>query len=280
MTVEYTRFMIEGLNLPDQGFNWKNKIIFTNAKRQTHNVGLAFVQAPPSSKAGETFETPLRICMLFLACYQLINQFNPRILLPTVSSSYGFKGDKPDYELLFRQPLTIAIAKSDFPYLREEDVIKTLEATTPLFEKVMKVVENKNAFQLEIAMIMYYRSLHTMESIEDFLVLVVALEALFSDGNAELRYKIALRAALMSRKYLSNTRNTFDELKKIYNVRSELVHGNIMPKLFSAELAHHKMKLLPITKYSLLSYIDEAAAGKTKDIILKELDDFALGDNQ
>lgn len=269
--------MVEGLNISDEGFNWKDQIILTNAKRQTHNVGLAFVRTSESAKAAEIFETPLRICTLFLTCYQLINQFNPRILFPSVSSSYGFNSDKPDYGLLFSQPLTINIPKSDHYSLKEEDMIKTLNKTAPLFEKVIGAVEKQNAIPMEIAMLMYYRSLHTMESIEDFLVLVTALEALFSDGSAELRYKIALRTAIMVRNYLSNTRHTFEELKDIYNERSKLIHGSTMPKLFPSDLIKYKMKLLPIVRCSLLNYVDAVADGKTKDDIIKELDDRALG---
>jgi hypothetical protein len=55
---------------------------------------------------------------------------------------------------------------------------------------------------------------------------MIGLETLYMpDGNAELSFRLSIRVAFL----LSpppNRKDTFDFLKKMYNVRSKIVHGS------------------------------------------------------
>lgn len=61
--------------------------------------------------------------------------------------------------------------------------------------------------------------------------LMIASEAFFlTDGNSELQYKFAQRAAMYLGKNSEQKKSIFEFMKKIYEVRSKIVHGNT-PKL-------------------------------------------------
>ncbi|MGI0015862.1 MAG: hypothetical protein ACREBU_20785, partial [Nitrososphaera sp.] len=105
-----------------------------------------------------------------------------------------------------------------------------IDSSMPLFEKIMAAVDRGDSSALEIALIMYYRASTTMESIEDFISLVTALEALFSAGSGKIAHKIALRAATITKDDIKDTKQVFEDVKKIYHMRSRLVHGDIIPR--------------------------------------------------
>lgn len=61
--------------------------------------------------------------------------------------------------------------------------------------------------------------------------LMIASEAFFlTDGNSELQYKFAQRAAMYLGKNADQKKIIFEFMKKIYEVRSKIVHGDV-PKL-------------------------------------------------
>ena len=57
-----------------------------------------------------------------------------------------------------------------------------------------------------------------------FLALMVSLEALLNPGEQELRYRISRNAAVLLGKKDKNSKNIFDEMKKLYGKRSKIVH--------------------------------------------------------
>jgi hypothetical protein len=52
---------------------------------------------------------------------------------------------------------------------------------------------------------------------------MIAFESLYIGDNKELRYKLALRTAFLLGE---NKENVFDDMKKAYDLRSQIVHGN------------------------------------------------------
>lgn len=65
------------------------------------------------------------------------------------------------------------------------------------------------------------------ENLEDKLIdYMIGLEALYlPDGNAELSFRLSVRAAFLLSSKIKR-KNTYNFLKKMYNVRSSIVHGN------------------------------------------------------
>jgi len=77
----------------------------------------------------------------------------------------------------------------------------------------------------------YYESHQTRTTLEDKLIdLVISLEALFSPGlEGELRFRIALRGAMLLGDDPESKRRIFNLFKRAYDARSSLVHGNESP---------------------------------------------------
>ena len=57
-----------------------------------------------------------------------------------------------------------------------------------------------------------------------FLALMVGLEALLNPGEQELTYRISRNAAVLLGKKDNNSKDIFDEIKKLYSKRSKIVH--------------------------------------------------------
>ena len=266
-------FAVDGLNIDDNGFRWKERLMLTNSKRKYPNIALAAIINEEGVDYSESVESAHHFLNLFLACYQLTNTSNP-IPMPGFVIKH-WTGDE-SFEAFVRGESYPYEYVSSTPKLHETDVMRNLQQTLPMFEKVISVVESGKVPGLETALGMYYRSVITMESIEDFIGMVTVLEALFSDGE-ELKYKLALRTALMIKDKMSYSRVIFDEVSKIYKKRSELVHGDIIPIRFRKELIPLKMAATTYAKFSLLGYVELAAKGMTKKKIIEMLDNRALG---
>jgi len=77
----------------------------------------------------------------------------------------------------------------------------------------------------------YFESHHARTSIEDKLIdLVISLEALFSPAReGEFRFRISLRGALLLGNDADSRRRVFQLMKRAYDARSSLVHGDESP---------------------------------------------------
>lgn len=267
-------FSLEAINIDDAGFYWKDRLIITNGKRKCPGVALAAVNVDEREAESETIADAHHFLNLFLSCYHLINAQSPSIL--PGHESFQLKPGASFTDLVNSQPIPLEYA-SRAPSYPEAQARREIESAVPTFDKIMAVVDSNKVPALETALVMYRRAVSTMESLEDFISIVTALEALFSDGNSELTYKLSLRTAIMLKEKMGNSRLIFDEVKKIYDKRSKLVHVSIIPKSFRKELIPLKMKAETYAHYCLIEYIELAAKGMTKDDITKMLDDKALG---
>jgi len=69
-----------------------------------------------------------------------------------------------------------------------------------------------------------------------FLALMIALETLFNDGNQELRYRLARGSAVFLGKSSRESHHIFNDIRKLYDKRSTLVHTGDSKKLSSSDL--------------------------------------------
>lgn len=276
MEKEVFAFLVDGLNVDENGFNWKNRLILTNNAKKTPRIALAVVLVDKKEDLNETQEVAYHILTLFLTCYQLLHEINPYVLNGFVYTSKNF----PSEESVFPYASGLAYSTHYEPQVQpelESEVMAKIQTTLPTFETVMTVVDSRKMPSLETALVMYNRSFKTMESIEDLIGMVTVLEALFSDSNSEITYKVALRTAIMIKDKMTNTRDTFDMVKEIYDKRSKLVHGSMVPIRFRKELIPLRMRAETYASLSLLNYIELVGKGMSKNEIIKMLDDRALG---
>lgn len=274
----YYGLVVDGLNIAKSGFNWKNRFIFTDSKKPDSNIANIFVNVEDDirdiERQAEIWGKALELASIFLSCYQLATDRHIPILYER-----GMTAAKIDGKISVEKfPSFSKSEKSHIP--KKISIVETmngLDKTIPLFEKVIKIIERKkNCPQLCVALILYYESLKTLPSWQNFLNLITALEALFSDGTAEIRYKIALRTALFAETEFSKRKDLFENLKKLYAERSKLVHGGEVSLNPMSKYVLYKVALHKIVRAVLQKYIEDAARGKTKKQIIKDIDSMAL----
>ncbi len=155
---------------------------------------------------------------------------------------------------------------------------KFLENTPPLFDKVMKnmVFKQRNAKNpLSISLPLFQRI--TNSGIETIIDYVTVLESLVCENESELRYKFALRTSLLIDKDPEKRKETFEFLKQIYSIRSNLIHGSeINIEGFLDDNFGTIMILEGIVTRALLEYIELVYSGLSKKEIIAKLDSMAL----
>ncbi len=279
---------IDGLNVSDTGFNWKGIVILTNGRRPNENIAEAWIRVSewirpygkngPLPKLAKLTAEGMRTASLFLSCYCLSPP--KKVMAPRVIGSGAFLLKEPEQiHEAAAQYAGISSHQSTMQKCPIDETMKNLKLTIPLFEKVMSLIEKKPNYYLLVALLMYYRALQSNEAVEDFIDLVTALEALYSDGSQELRYKVALRASIFTVDETNKRRPLFDKLKHIYDARSALVHGSVLPlePYGVGEYSKYKQLLIPTVEISLRKYIELAYKGSDKETILQTIDNHALG---
>jgi hypothetical protein len=122
----------------------------------------------------------------------------------------------------------------------------------------------------------YYEKSHTEESRPEMLVdLAIALEALFSPTDkGELRFRVAQMAAQLAGDSLSARENIFAEVKRFYDRRSKLVHGDYDTKKYydGTFITHDEIQAWSsIVRRATLAFLILAFRGKKTRAELHEL---------
>lgn len=119
------------------------------------------------------------------------------------------------------------------------------------------------------------------DSIQDRAIdLTVALEALFSEDQEAIAYKIALRASCLIETEPQKRKAMFNFLKKAYGKRSRIVHGRDEKSWFESKTYNQKLRniiiLEKVVRKSLLALLRRAKQGT----VLKpeDLDDYLFLD--
>lgn len=114
------------------------------------------------------------------------------------------------------------------------------------------------------------------ERLEDKLInMITSLEALFfgKDDWGELRYKISVRAAALIGNVFDDktTEEVFDDIKKLYGKRCDVVHGRV------TKVTHDDIyKLMTYTKRSIKTFVQMSHI-MSKEKILQLLDHCLVG---
>lgn len=291
-------FITYGINLDDRIINWKNKIFFGKVKMLPDNICHSYSivfgrdhldevrrSIEDWAKIQSKFDAKaIHPILLFFACYHLIN---PNRKMPKISKSslfrittnyleknaaeiYGHCGDvRPDL-------------KTELPKMTHDESFESMTNTLPLFDKAMSQYDdNTNKMKpLIIALLLYQRAIEENDHLISFLDLVMTIEALFSDGEGEIRFKLSQRTANFSESLADKKKEVFDTMRKIYKARNALVHGSDIDLDKYGDYYNHKINLLPIVQNCLLKYIDKNFDGMSKTDIINELNNAALGINQ
>ena len=171
----------------------------------------------------------------------------------------------------------------------EEHAPKFIDFIRKLYNKYISVV-NENKF-IEIALNYFYdaQKKFNHNSNDGFISTMISLEALFNESPTNIKYKLSHRAAFLLGLCDEDPIEIFKKLKKIYDTRSNLVHGGKTPQddlyiylastytrrlliIFLILLNNEKRK--GISKRKLLEEIDHAMLDlKMRNSLAKEIND-------
>ena len=287
MKVQLRHFLVDGLNIDSSGFNWKNRLLFNDSKKPNENIANVYVkiqrpliETPPKDgfQYDKEISESLHLITIFLSCYGLAN--NKSLPILEKNSSSAAEIEEKEIDLKNIRSWSVPLHPSKFPPLPIKETMQALNNTIPLFDNVIDIIENGSGHKLDVALIMYYRSVVTFDFMEGFVDLITAFEALYSDSSADLTYKIALRTSVFTETDPIKRRELFDYFRKdVYPTRSSLVHGKDVSFSFVSPYHLHQFSLRKTMETSLLNYIKLASQGKSKTDVLKHIDNIALGMN-
>ncbi len=279
-------FYIKGLHLEDERFVWNNKLLLISSGETSSNIAEAhiFFDKPvpefgkgidSRSNESKDFVECVHFLSIFLACFRLVNDHPELELDSSQSMEYPVKTIE---DFISGESNVSFEDVSDLPEYLVDQCKKFLESTIPLFDKVMKnmVFKQRNAKNpLSISLPLFYRITDT--GIETVIEYSTIIESLVCENESELRYKFALRTALLINTEPEKRKDTFEFLKQIYSIRSNLVHGseiNIEGLLDDDYVII--LRLESIIKRALLEYIELVHLGMSKKDIIVKLDAMAL----
>jgi hypothetical protein len=83
----------------------------------------------------------------------------------------------------------------------------------------------KQLRRINIARYYFLKNFQTIDLVERYIFLSVALEALYGEGQNELRYRYSNRAALLLGDDVERRKAVFNDVQKAYKKRSKILHG-------------------------------------------------------
>jgi len=143
-----------------------------------------------------------------------------------------------------------------------------------LHDKYIDII-NDNEF-ISIALDYFYESEKKfVYTDEGFISAMISLESLFNEGPSDIKYKLSHRAAFLLGLCSIDSIETFENLKKFYNLRSNIVHGD--EKTSNAPdrylVSHYTRKAITIFLILLSNHKrQEIGKKKRKKGLLNEID--------
>ena len=92
---------------------------------------------------------------------------------------------------------------------------------------IFKFLINKNETRFVVACRRLFLGVGRQELIDRLIDYMIGLEALYSpDGHMELTFRLSIRAACLLKSKPDDKKDTYRFIKKMYDIRSSIVHGN------------------------------------------------------
>ncbi len=94
-----------------------------------------------------------------------------------------------------------------------------------LHDKYILLIEENDFLKISLKYF-YEAEKKNVNSDEGFIDSITCLEALFNESSNDIKYKLSHRAGFLLGLFKYNSIEVYEKLKKFYNDRSNLVHGN------------------------------------------------------
>jgi hypothetical protein len=86
---------------------------------------------------------------------------------------------------------------------------------------------NKQLLRINSARNFYFVNLQTMNLVERYIFLSIALEALYGEGQQELKYRYSNRSALLLGDDIKRRKDVYYDVQNAYKKRSDILHGRV-----------------------------------------------------
>lgn len=147
-----------------------------------------------------------------------------------------------------------------------------LQKFISLFQQIRQLRASGIINNIEIALDRFHSGYHG--PIEDRLIdQMIAFESLYLGNEQELTYKLAMRTAFLLRKRKDHRKIVFTNIKKAYNFRSRIVHGDNPPT------RHTLRMIVPKTEDYLRQSIKKFLLLLSRGNSLKEIRENLLDEN-
>jgi len=229
-------------------------------------------ESEENSQHAKDAEDALNMISTFLACYNLVNDFQtPKIVFDS-PSGFTINREKEIMQWV-KTGGPSHLLESHKPKLSVAKTISTLNETIPFFDKVgtIKSRSKRELNALQTALINFQRSIQNEDVQQDLLRLVTSIEAILGSKTYQRRV-FASRASKFIESNRIKQKQIFDELYKIYKVRSKTTHGEITSSYPYNEYYRFKLYLEPITRKILVKFIELGDKGKKLKETLDEID--------
>ena len=117
--------------------------------------------------------------------------------------------------------------------------------------------------RLAAALNSFWAGLTTNQYDQAFISLTTSLEALMSTGSSKITHRLAERTAFLLGKSETERGDIYKQVKEIYGIRSDIVHGKVRPKKgkinTNSLVIDAKHAIVPISKLCLLSELVQRA---------------------
>ena len=166
--------------------------------------------------------------------------------------------------------LILSMTTSQFIKFGQKYTIKNSEI--PDLQKFIQNIKLpfKESF-LQLAFENFELSYKTRNEVLAFLSLMISLETLFNPGGGELKYRISRNTAVILGKNKEDSKLISSEIKKLYDMRSKIVHTGRMNIIKEKEL-------LKLRYYVRESIKEIYKTRKNKDDLLDMLNSYGFGE--
>lgn len=271
---DISEFYVSGIPFPFERYEFDRKICFRRSGEQGCKACVA-VEAERPFQETSSEQTITEIATI----YALVSNFSLNIE-PLGAHSLGSLEELGTCE----RPHGILRGMVVYPEEKSREYSARLSANWKRTRDVWKNFAeiSHDIYPLRLALFYFYRGGlrskvgHREGLDEAFIDTVTALEALFNDGAPDIKYKLAIRGAMIL-SFLKEPvdKNAFNLLKDAYDRRSDIIHGRGRKMVQSDDYR----KIRQITRNCLKAYF-ALGLRKTKEDIIRSIDQALLEPEQ
>ena len=199
--------------------------------------------------------------------YDKLLLLKSNLCYPIINGPSFAKNMPQDLKLIYHSFLHLDYGQFSKITLNQNEFIRYKKMDEKYKSFFLEPSDNKLMKQSQFAHSILSEMRSSFKKPERFVFSCIALESLLSMENAELSYRISNRAALLIGDTNNGRKSVFNKVKKIYDLRSKIVHG-VIKDVKTDDLC----MLQEIVRVVILKTMSLSDEYDTKEKLLKTMD--------